>query len=151
MMERDVNLKLVYIILVLLLALASISVFYQIRYENMKSGYEKSFEEMNHTLNDIMIKQKGLDDNVSASREVALTAKLELKTVELDNVNRELESIKQELFECRENYISSDINFDRLQGMINGLKTHVENNESKSVIFNDIKDIQNELIILKSI
>ncbi len=46
MMERDVNLKLIYIILILLLALVGTSVFYQIRYNDMKSGYERSFEDI---------------------------------------------------------------------------------------------------------
>lgn len=59
MMERDVNLKLIYIILILLLALVGTSVFYQIRYNDMKSGYERSFEDINHTLKDLMIKQTG--------------------------------------------------------------------------------------------
>ena len=156
MMERDVNLKLVYIILVLLLALAGTSVFYQMRYENMKSGYERSFEEMNHTLKNIMIEQNDLYNNiselnVSANREVTLAAKLELKKVELENMSRKLASIQQGLFECQQNYNLFRTNFDRLQGMIDRLETDVKNDEPKSVILEDIKNIQNELIMLKSI
>ncbi len=169
MMERDVNLKLVYIILVLLLALAGTSVFYQMRYENMKSGYERSFEEMNHTLKDIMIKQKDLyynisELNVSANREVALAAKLELKNVELENMSRELSAIQQQLFECRQDldvlYINNTISNEllakhevtvgRLQGKIDNLQTDVENGEPKSVILADIDSIRNELNMLKS-
>ncbi len=169
MMERDVNLKLVYIILVLLLALAGTSVFYQMRYENMKSGYERSFEEMNHTLKDIMIEQNDLYNNiselnVSANREVALAEKLELKTVELETLSGELSTLQQQLFECRQNidvlYINNTfsnellakhaVSVGRLQGKIDNLQTDVENDEPKSVILQDIDDIKNELNMLKS-
>ncbi len=167
-MERDFNLKLIYIIFVLLLALAGISVFYQMRYENMKSGYERSFEEMNHTLKDI-IKQNDLnhnisDPNLSANREIALAAKLELKTVELENISRELSTIQQQLFECQQNtdmqYVTNTysnellakhaVSVGRLQEKLDRLRTDVENDDPKSVILQDIDDIQNELNILKS-
>ncbi len=169
MMERDVNLKLIYIILILLLALVGTSVFYQLRYNDMKSGYEKSFEDFNHTLINLTIKQKDMyynisELNVSANRELALAAKLDTKTRELEEINRELSSLQQELFECQQNYDTANTNnlisnevlakhtasIGRLQGLIDTLKTDVKNDAQKTVILQDIDNIQNELSKLKT-
>ena len=168
-MERDVNLKLVYIILILLLALVGTSVFYQIRYNGLKSGYERTFEDFNDTLKNITIKQKDLynnisEINVSADRELALAAKLETRIRELEDINRELASLKQELFECQQNYDTASTNstilnevlakhtasIGRLQEKIDRLKTDVENDAQKSVILEDISKLQTELNALKS-
>jgi len=168
-MERDVNLNLVYIILILLLALVGTSVFYQMRYNDLKSGYERSFEDFNDTLRNITIKQEDLyynisEINVSANRELALAAKLETKTYELEEISRELASLKQELFECQQNYDAASTNstilnevlakhtasIGRLQEKIDRLKTDVENDAQKSVILEDISKLQTELNTLKS-
>jgi predicted nuclease with TOPRIM domain len=168
-MERDVNLKLIYIILVLLLALVGTSVFYQIRYNEMKSGYERSFEEINHTLKDLMIKQKDLysnisEFNVSANREFELAARLEMRMLELEDISRELAFLQQELFECEQNsdllYVNlsfsnellakHEVTVGKLQGKIDRLKTDVENDEHKSVILQDIENIRTELNALKN-
>ncbi len=165
-MERDVNLKLVYIILILLLALVGIAVFYQIRYNDLKSDYERTFED---TVKNITIKQKNLynnisETNVSTNRELALSAKLETKTNELENISREIASLKQELFECQQNYDAASTNstilnevvtehtasIGRLQEKIDRLKTDVENDTQKSVILEDISKLQTELNALKS-
>jgi chromosome segregation ATPase len=168
-MERDVNIKLIFIILILLLALVGTSVFYQIRYNDLKSGYERSFKDFNNTFNNLTIKQKDLysnisEINVSANRELALAAKLEKKTLELEEINSELSSIQQNLFECQQNYDMASTNntilnevlakhtasIGRLQGMIDRLRTDVENDAQKSVILDDISKLQTELYALKS-
>ena len=168
-MERDVNLKLIYIILILLLALVGTSVFYQIRYIDMRSGYERSFEDLNHTLKDLTTKQKDMyhnisELNVSVSREIVLAQKLEMKTLELEDISRDLSLIQQELFECQQNsdllYVNSTfsnellakhaISVGKLQGKIDRLKTDVENDAQKSVLLEDIKNIQTELDTLRS-
>ncbi|MDP3106256.1 MAG: hypothetical protein Q8M95_16815 [Candidatus Methanoperedens sp.] len=154
MMERDVNLKLIYIILILLLALVGTSVFYQMRYNDMKSGYERTFEDLNDTLNNLKMKQKDLyynisEINVSANREIALYAKLETKTREIEEINRELSSLQQELFECRQNYdtvsTSCTVSKNVLQRLIGTLKTHVENGANETVIQHDFRNIDTEL------
>jgi len=159
MMERDVNLKLVYIILILLLALVSISVFYQIRYNDLKSDYERTFEDFNDTLKNITIKQKNLYDNiseinVSANRELALTEKLETKTHELEDISREIASLKQELFDCQQNYdtvsTSCAVSNGVLQRLIGKLKTDVENGANETVIQQDFKNIDTELKTINS-
>jgi len=169
MMERDINLKLVYIILILLLALVGTSVFYQIRYNDLKLGYERTFEDLNDTLKNITIKQKNLynnfsEINVSANREHALAARLETKTHELEEISRELSSLKQELFECQQNYDAASTNstilnevlakhtasIGRLQEKIDRLKTDVDNDAQKSVILEDISKLQTELNALKN-
>ncbi len=168
-MERDINLKLIYIILVLLIALVGISVFYQTRYDGMKSDYEKYFEDMNETIKNIAIKQKSLysnisELNVSADREIALAQRLEAKSFELQNISRELASVQQQLFDCRQMYDETSTNCTtldevltnhresagRLQGKIDRLEADVENEEPKSVILDDIHNLQAELNILKS-
>lgn len=152
-----------------MLALVGTSVFYQMRYNDMKSGYERSFEDLNHTLKDLTIKQKDMyynisELNVSANRELAFAAKLETKTRELEEINRELSSLQQELFECRQNYDTANTNrmisnevlakhtasVGRLQGMIDRLRTDVENDAQKTVILQDIDNIRTELNTLKS-
>lgn len=158
-MERDVNLKLVYIILILLLALVGTSVFYQIRYNDLKSGYEKSFKDFNDTLKNITIKQEDLyynisELNVSANRELALAAKLETRTLELEDINRELASIKQALFECQQNYdtvsTNSAVSNKILQRLIGTLKNDIENGANETVIQQDFKNIDTELKSLNS-
>lgn len=169
MMERDVNLKLVYIIMILLLALVGTSVFYQIRYNDMKSGYERTFEDFNDTFKNITIKQKDLysnisELNVSVNRELALAAKLDTKTHELEDISRELASLQQEFFECQQNFDMASTNstilnevlakhtasIGRLEIMIDTLETDVKSDEQKTVILQDIYNIQNELIKLKT-
>lgn len=159
MMERDVNLKLVYIILILLLALVGTSVFYQIRYNGMKSDYERTFEDCNDTLKNITIKQKNLynnisEINVSANRELALAAKLETKTHELEDISREIATLKQELFECQQNYdtvsTSCAVSNEVLQILIGKLKTDVENGANETVIQQDFKNIDTELKTINS-
>lgn len=169
MMERDVNLKLVYIILILLLALVGTSVFYQIRYNDMKSGYERTFEDFNDTLKNITIKQKDLysnisELNVSVNRELVLAAKLDTKTHELEDISRELSSLQQEFFECQQNFDLASTNstilnevlakhtasIGRLEIMIDTLETDVKNDAQKTVILQDIYNIQNELSKLKT-
>lgn len=169
MMERDVNIKLIYIILVLLVALVGTSVFYQMRYNDMKAGYERSFEGLNHTLKDLTTKQKDMyynisELNVSVSREIALAQKLETKTLEFEDLSREFSSIQQQLFECQQNsdmlYVNSTFStkllakhadsVQRLQKAIDTLKTDVEKDAQKSIILEDIKNIQAELDTLRS-
>ncbi len=161
-MERDVNLKLVYIILILLLALVGTSVFYQIRYNDLKSGYERGSEVLNDTLKNLY--NNASEVNVSENRELALAAKLETKTHELENISREIASLKQELFECQQNYDATSTDctildevlakhkasIGRLQEKIDRLKTDVENDAQKSVILDDISKLQTELNALKS-
>ena len=161
-MERDVNLKLVYIILILLLALVGTSIFYQIRYNDLKSGYERSFEDLNDTLKNLY--NNISEVNVSANRELALAEKLETKTHELEDISREIASLKQELFECQQNYDAASTNstilnevlaehtasIGRLQEKIDRLKTDVENDAQKSVILEDISKLQTELNALKN-
>ncbi len=163
-MQRDVNLKLVYIILILLLALVGTSVFYQIRYNDLKSGYEKSFEDFNDSLKNKDLYNNISELNISANRELALAAKLETKTRELEEISRELSSLQQELFECQQNYDVASTNstilnevlakhtasIGRLQEKIDRLKTDVENDEQKSVLLDDISKLQTELNALKS-
>ncbi len=159
MMERDFNLKLIYIILILLLALVGTTVFYQMRYNGMKSGYEKSFEDLNNTMINLTIEQKDMyhnisELNVSVNRELALAAKLETKTHELEDINRELYSLQQELFECQKNYdtVSTGwaVSNKVLHTLIGRLKTDVENGANETVIMQDFKNIDTELNALKS-
>ncbi len=159
MMERDVNIKLIYIIMILLLALVGTSVFYQIRYNDMKSGYERTFEDFNDTLKNITIKQKDLysnisELNVSANRELALASKLDTKTHELEDISRELASLQQEFFECQQNYdtVSTGwaVSNKVLQRLIGTLKSDVENGANETVILQDLKNIDTELKTLKS-
>ncbi len=169
MMERDVNLKLVYIILVLLMALVVTSVFYQMRYDGLKSAYEIYSNNLNDTIKNLSMKQNALyynisELNVSADRELALAEKLEAKSDELENISRQLALTQQELFDCRQMYDESNTSCTilnevlanhmetagRLQGKIDRLKTDVENDEPKSVILEDIDNLQAELNMLKS-
>lgn len=159
----------VYIIMILLLALVGTSVFYQIRYNDMKSGYERTFEDFNDTFKNITIKQKDLysnisELNVSVNRELALAAKLDTKTHELEDISRELASLQQEFFECQQNFDMASTNstilnevlakhtasIGRLEIMIDTLETDVKSDEQKTVILQDIYNIQNELIKLKT-
>ena len=159
MMEQDVNLKLIYIIMILLLALVGTSVFYQIRYNDLKSGYERSFEDFNHTLINLTMKQKDLysnisEINISANRELAIAAKLDTKTRELEDISRELASSKQELFECQQNYdtvsTSWAVSNKVLQRLIGKLRTDVENGANETIIQQDFKNIDTELKAIKS-
>ncbi len=168
-MQRDVNLKLVYIILILLLALGGITIFYQIKYEELKSDYEASFDAMNSTINDLTGRQKDLYANlsglnVSANREYVLASRLEKKNQELENISRELARVQQELFEYQQNYdylsvnytIASDIltrnmaTVDEMQAKIDTLKYDVQNSASRDILLQDIQQVQNELNRLKS-
>jgi len=151
-MERDVNLKLVYIILILLLALVGTSIFYQIRYNDLKSGYERTFEDLNDTLKNLY--NNISEVNVSANRELALAEKLETKTHELEDISREIASLKQELFECQQNYdtvsTSCTVSNEVLHRLIGKLKTDVENGANTTVIQQDFKNIDTELKAINS-
>lgn len=168
-MERDVNLRLIYIILVLLLALVGTSVFYQMRYNSLKADYETSFNHMNETIKKLAMNQEDLysnisDLNISANRENALASRLETKNRELENISVELVSVQQKLFECRNNYDVLNANstfMDQLlakhagaivsmQDLIDTLKTDVLNNASNSIIIQDIENIQAELNTLNT-
>ncbi len=168
-MERDVNLKLIYIILILLLALVGTSVFYQMRYSSLRADYERSFNDMNQTIRNLTSDQRDLysnisEFNISANREIALAARLEKKNLELEKISMELASIQQELFECRKNYDELSVNttiadellakhaesIGRLQEKIDRLRTDVDNDAQKSVIIEDINKLQNELNSLKT-
>ena len=151
------------------MALVGTSVFYQMRYNDMKSGYERSFEDINHTLKDLTTRQKDMyynisELNVSVSREIALAQKLGTKTLEFEDLSRELSLIQQQLFECQKNsdmlYVNSTFSNEllakhaasvvRLQKTIETLKTDVEKDAQKSVILEDIKNIQIELDTLRN-
>lgn len=169
LMERDVNLNLVYIILILLFALGGTAIFYQIKYQELKADYQKSFKTLNETIKNLSETQKGLYDdlgelNVSADRESALAARLEKKTGELDNISIELASVQQELFEYQQKYESLSVDYTItneilnrhkesigiMQGKIDRLKNDVENSASKDVILQDIQQLQDELNNFKS-
>ena len=155
-MERDVNIKLIYIILILLLALGGTTILYQLRYDNLRDTYEQTFREYNKTFDNMSSDQKLLysnisDLNVSIERETVLSSKLETKTKELETVNRELARLQQQLFENEGKYDSMTLNRRyAIQDKINDLKNHVEDNASKDVLLNDISEIQTELDKLKS-
>ncbi len=172
-MERDINIKLIYIILILLLALGGTTILYQLRYDNMRDSYEQTFREYNKTFENMSSNQKLLysnisDLNVSLERENVLSSKLEIKTKELENVTRELASVQQQLFENEGKYDAMTLNssyaneilnrhtiyIGNMQAKIDDLKvhieTHVEDNASKDILLNDISEIQTELNRLKS-
>lgn len=172
-MERDVNIKLIYIILILLLALGGTTILYQLRYENMRDSYEQTFREYNKTFANMSSDQRSLysnisDLNVSYERENVLTSKLETKTKELETVSRELAIVQQQLFENEGKYDAMTLNssyaneilnrhttyIGDMQAKIDDLKIHiktrVEDNTSKDILLNDISEIQTELDKLKS-
>ena len=168
-MERDVNLKLVYIILILLLALAGTSVFYQMRYSSMKAGFESSFRDMNDTIKNLTLEKRNIysnisEFNVSANRELDLASRLEMRKLELENASMELAAIQQELFQCQRDYDALNVNSTiaadilakhsaatgRLQEKLDRLRNDVQDDEQKSVILDDIDKLQNELNALKS-
>lgn len=168
-MERDVNIKLIYIILILLLALGGTTMLYQVRYDTMRESYEQTFREYNKTFANISEKQKSLysnisDLNVSLERENVLVSKLETKTKELETVSRELARVQQQLFENEGKYDAMTLNnsyaneilnrhintIGKMQAKIDRLRTDVENNASGDVLLNDIKALQTELNNLKS-
>src|SRR3972149_10116921 len=59
-MQRDVNLNLIYIILILLLAIGGSLIFYQIKYEKLKSDYESSMSVFNESIKNLSVGQKKL-------------------------------------------------------------------------------------------
>ena len=168
-MERDVNIKLIYIILILLLALGASTVFYQLRYNNLKETYEQTFRQYNETFTNLSTEQKLLytninDVNVSLERENVLISKLETKTKELETVSIELARVQQKLFEYQQNYDTISVNnsyaneilnrhFDiiaKMQGKLDRIRLDVENNASMDVILKDITALQADLDNLKS-
>jgi len=172
-MERDVNIKLIYIILILLLALGGITILYQLRYDNMRDSYEQTFMEYNKTFANMSSNQRSLysnisELNVSYERENVLASKLEAKTKELETVSRELAIVQQQLFENEGKYDAMSLNssyaneilnrhakyIGNMQARIDDLdihiRTHVEDNAPKDVLLNDLSKIQTELDKLKS-
>ncbi|CAG0974742.1 MAG: hypothetical protein OIN86_15290 [Candidatus Methanoperedens sp.] len=168
-MERDVNIKLIYIILILLLALGATTILYQLRYNNLKEGYEQTFKQYNETFTNLSTEQKSLytnisDVNVSIERENVLISKLETKTKELETVNIELAKVQQQLFEYQQNYDALSVNnsyaneilnrhidiIGKMQEKLDRLRIDVENNASGDVISKDITALQTDLDNLKS-
>ena len=168
-MERDVNIKLIYIILILLVALGGTTILYQIRYDNMKENYEQMFREYNETFKNLSEKQKSIyanisDLNVSLDRENVLASKLEIKTKELETVSRELATVQQELFNYQQNYDTINANYSyaneilnrhidsigKMQAKLDRLRSDVENNASRDVLLEDITALQTEVNTLKS-
>lgn len=172
-MERDVNIKLIYIILILLLALGGTTILYQLRYDNMRDSYEQTFREYNKTFANMSSNQRSLysnisDLNVSLERENVLASKLETKTKELETVSRELAMIQQQLFENEGKYDAMTLNNSYANEILNRhtkyigimqariddleihIETHVEDNASKDILLKDLSEIQTELDKLKS-
>ncbi len=169
MMERDVNLNLVYVILILLLALGATVIFYQMKYEKLKDDYESSFYLFNETIKNLSIKQKYMADNlsefnVSTNRESVLVSRLEMKTKELESVSIELASVQNGLFECQQTADSLNVNLtfskeildkhaasiNVMQDKIDRFKSDVNNGVSKDILLDDIQQLQDELNRLKS-
>lgn len=168
-MQRDVNLNLIYIILILLLAIGGSVVFYQMKYEELKSDYESSMSVLNDSIQNLSIDQKKLyknitELNVSASREYMLASKLDRKTKDLENISIELAAVQQQFFECQQisdslnvNYTFSKTLLDRheaaiskMQEDIDNLKSDVNRGAAKDVLMTDIQQLQDELNKLKS-
>ena len=168
-MQRDVNLNLIYIILILLLAIGGSIIFYQMKYEKLKSDYESSMSVFNESIKNLSIDQKKnyentTELNVSASREYMLASKLEKKTKDLENTSIELASVQQQFFECQQisdslnvNYTFSKTLLDRhaaaiskMQEDLDNLKSDVNRGATKDVLLTDIQQLQDELNKLKS-
>ena len=168
-MQRDVNLNLIYIILILLLAIGGSVIFYQMKYEKLKSDYESSMSVFNESIKNLSIDQKKnyentTELNVSASREYMLASKLEKKTKDLENTSIELASVQQQLFECQQisdslnvNYTFSKTLLDRhaaaiskMQEDLDNLKSDVNRGATKDVLQTDIQQLQDKLDKLKS-
>jgi len=168
-MQRDVNLNLIYIILILLLAIGGSVIFYQMKYEKLKSDYESSMSVFNESIKNLSIDQKKnyentTELNVSASREYMLASKLEKKTKDLENTSIELASVQQQFFECQQisdslnvNYTFSKTLLDRhaaaiskMQEDLDNLKSDVNRGATKDVLLTDIQQLQDELNKLKS-
>ncbi len=168
-MERDVNVKLIYIILILLLALGVTAILYQVRYDNMIRNYERTFNEYNETFANLSESQKSFyanisDLNVSLERENILASKLETKTQELETVSNKLAITQQNLFEAQQNIDTLNVNYGyskeilnrniasigKMQEKIDRIRSHVEINASADVLLKDINDLQTELNNLKS-
>ena len=168
-MQRDVNLNLIYIILILLLAIGGSVIFYQMKYEKLKSDYESSMSVFNESIKNLSVDQKKLYENitelnVSASREYMLASKLEKKAKDLENTSIELASVQQQFFECQQisdslnvNYTFSKTLLDRhaaaiskMQEDLDNLKSDVNRGATKDVLLTDIQQLQDELNKLKS-
>ena len=168
-MERDVNIKLIYIIVILLVALGATTILYQLRYNNLKETYEQTFMQYNETYKNISTKQKSLytninELNVSLERENLLISKLETKTKELETVSTELARVQQQLFEYQQKYDMMSVNnsyaneilnrhidiIGKMQAKLDRLRIDVENNASEDVLFKDITALQTDLENLKS-
>ena len=168
-MQRDVNLNLIYIILILLLAIGGSVIFYQMKYEKLKSDYESSMSVFNESIKNLSIDQKKnyentTELNVSASREYMLASKLEKKTKDLENTSIELASVQQQFFECQQisdslnvNYTFSKTLLDRhaaaiskMQEDLDNLKSDVNRGATKDVLQTDIQQLQDKLDKLKS-
>ena len=172
-MERDVNIKLIYIILILLLALGGTTILYQLRYDNMRDTYEQTFREYNKTFQNMSSNQKLLysnisDLNVSLERENVLSSKLEAKTKELETANMELARVQQQLFENEGKYDAMTLNSSYANEILNrhttyivemqakikdlekNITANVEDNATKEILLNNTLEIQTELNRLKS-
>lgn len=168
-MQRDVNLNLIYVILVLLIALGGAVIFYQMRYEKLKADYESSIDVFNDTIKNFSISQKSLYENlselnVSANREYVLASRLEKKTRDLENISIELASVQQDLFSCQRtadllevNYTFAKETLDRhaasismMQDRLDRLKSGVYSGASNDALLSYIQQLQDEINKLKS-
>ncbi len=168
-MQRDVNLNLIYIILILLLTIAGSVVFYQMKYEKLKSEYESSMSVFNENIKNLSVAQKKnyeniTELNVSASRESILATRLEKKTKDLENISIELASVQQQFFECQQTSDSLNVNYtfsrtllerhaaaiSKMQDDLDNLKSDVNRGAAKDLLQTDIQQLQDELNKLKS-
>lgn len=169
MMERDVNIKLIYIILILLIALGGITIFYQIKFDHLRESYETTFNEYNRTFSNMSYQQNSLysnisELNVSIDRENALVLKLEERNKELEAVTTELARVQQQLFESRQNLDALSVNTNyanellnkhksiikNMQADLDTLRIDVETNKSRDKILDDIEALETDLYDLKS-
>ena len=168
-MQRDINLRLIYTILILVLAIGGIVIFYQMRFEKMNAEYETVLDNYNNTIKNLTNAQRSADRNINESdvltdRESVLVSRLEMKTKELENISTELANVKQELFEYQMNYDSLNVNFTIATGILNDheasigklqekldtLRHDTENDASNEIILQDIGRVQDELNNLKT-
>jgi len=168
-MERDINLNLVYIILILLVALGGTVIFYQLKYETLRSECESSLAALNETIRNLSPGQENLYENlselnVSEKRESVLASRLEMKTRQLEDLSIEFASVQQRFFECRRDYDALNVNYtfledtlDRhtalvslMQDKLEKLRSDVYAGASRDVLLDDIQQVQDVLNRLKS-
>lgn len=150
-LKKDMNLKLIFLILALIIAIAGFSIFYQNKFKGISTDYENKTQQLEKItakavseeakVQEISQQQENIKQDKEAleSRYNEITSENQALKKDLDSIRLELEKTKSELADKTSMFNLLQTRFDQVEGSL------IKANDEISMLSAKVKELCSEL------